>query len=107
MSYTWREPGKLGILLHSKTVHPVGAVVKSTSNTEVAEALLTAGVKIGMMLTKVDGTSVVDMHYSDVMMKLKSSPRPLTVHFNDVHVVDQLWYQMLEASYEQRESGRG
>lgn len=39
VSYIWEGAGRLGILLHSKTVHPLGAIVKSTNLPEVSRTL--------------------------------------------------------------------
>lgn len=43
------------------------------------------------------------MHYSDVMLKLKSAPRPLTVRFNSVEAVERRFYAQKEREYQAQE----
>jgi len=96
VSCTWAKPGRLGVLLHSKTQRPVGAIVKSTNLPEVDAALREAGVETGMIITRVGEHDVVDVHYSDVMIKLKTASRPLTICFNQVNVVETWWLAQKE-----------
>ena len=78
-SYTWSEPGPLGLKLKDR-ISGMGLMVRSVTKEGLPDEIA------GLCIECVNGVNVSEMDYDDNIAQIKGAGRPLTIEFRALGV---------------------